>query len=122
MTGALMGKKITVPAYYRKLHEPGYAYRFDSSPEAWLWKQVRDLRDETLIEAAGAVIEAYSEMGSYSSTGEDFYLIAELMSCAGWGDEEDLEEFLAANRPEIERRVREIHARRGATRKDNALT
>jgi hypothetical protein len=105
-------RTVLVPAFYRKLQEPAIVYEWDGSREAWLWKTLRDDRDEAVMSAAAGIIEVYSWLGSYSPTGEDFYLIAQLMSDAGWGDEDELEEFLAANRPEIEREVREIHALR----------
>ena len=60
-------------------------------------------------------IEVYTEIGSYPASGEDFHHLAEFMGSLRWltwGGVEELEEFLAANRPEIERRVREIHTQR----------
>jgi hypothetical protein len=111
-------RTVEVPAYYRKLGgSRDTAYRFDGSTEAWLWKDLRDQSDERCIEAAAAIIEVYTEIGSYPTTGEDFHHLAEFMGSLrwlSWGGEEELEEFLAANRPEIERRVREIHTQRMA--------
>jgi hypothetical protein len=112
----VLGDEIMVPRFYRKLggsHDT--AYRFDNSPEAWLWKELQDGRDEACIEAAASIIEVYTEIGSYPSSGEDFHQLAEFMASLrwlAWGGVDELEEFLAANRPEIERRVREIHAQR----------
>jgi hypothetical protein len=109
-------RTVRLPAYYRKLGgSSGIAYRFDGSPEACLWKDLRDRRDQELIEDAALIIELYTEMGSYPSSGEDFHFLAEFMASLGWlswGGVEELEAFLAANRPEIERRVREIHAQK----------
>ena len=105
-----------VPRFYRKLGESqDTAYRFDDSPEAWLWKELKDGHDEACIEAATSIIEVYTEIGSYPSSGEDFHQLAEFMASLRWlsgGGVDELEEFLAAKRPEIERRVREIHAQR----------
>jgi hypothetical protein len=110
------GKRITVPAYYQKLGgRRDTVYRFDGSREAWLWKELQDQSDQACIEAAAQIIELYTEIGSYPPSGEDFHHLAVFMGSLrwlSWGGEEELEEFLAANRPEIERRVREIHAQR----------
>jgi hypothetical protein len=115
-------RPVEVPAYYRKLGgSRDTFYRFDGSSEAWLWKDLHEKRDEACIEAAAAIIEAYTEIGSYPATGEDFHYLAVFMGSLRWltwGGEEELEEFLAANRPEIERRVREIHAQRMADGED----
>jgi hypothetical protein len=108
-------RSIEVPRFYRNLHEPNTSYLFDNSPEAWLWKQMLDFRSETLIKAAGSIIDAYTQMGSYPPSGEDYYLLASLMSNAGWGDEEELEEFLAANRPKVERAAKEAQREREGT-------
>jgi hypothetical protein len=54
-------------------------------------------------------------MGTYPDTGEDFHQLAEFMASLrwlSWGGEDELERFLANNRPKIERRVREIRAQR----------
>jgi hypothetical protein len=106
-------RAVEVPAFYRKLGgSPDTVYRFDGSREAWLWKALKDQNDERCIEMAAAIIEVYTEIGSYPTTGEDFHHLAEFMASLrwlAWGGVEELEEFLAANRPEIERRVREIH-------------
>jgi hypothetical protein len=111
-------RSVEVPAFYRKLGgSRDTVYRFDASPEAWLWKDLQDQRDQACIEAAAAIIEVYKEIGSYPTTGGDFHHLAEFMASLRWvpsGGEEELEEFLGANRPEIERRVREIHAQRVA--------
>jgi hypothetical protein len=107
---------VEVPEFYRKLGEKrDVAYRFDGSPEAWLWKQLLEQSDEACIETAAVIVEAYTELGSYPPSGEDFHHLAEFMGSLrwfAWGGEEELEEFLAAHRPEIERRVREIRAQR----------
>jgi hypothetical protein len=105
-----------VPRFYQKLGgRQDTAYRFDDSPAAWLWKELKDECDEACIEAAASIIDAYTEIGSYASSGEDFHQLAEFMGSLrwlAWGGVEELEVFLAANRPEIERRVREIHAQK----------
>jgi hypothetical protein len=115
-------RTVEVPAYYRKLGGSRDAvYRFDGSSEAWLWKDLREQREEACIEAAAAILEVYTEIGSYPTSGEDFHHLAEFMGSLRWltwGGVEELEEFLAANRPEIERRVREIHAQRRADAED----
>ncbi len=115
-------RTVEVPAYYRKLGgSRDTVYRFDDSSEAWLWKDLQEQRDEACIEAAAAIIEVYTEIGSYPTSGEDFHHLAEFMGSLRWltwGGVEELEEFLAANRPEIERRVREIHAQRMADAED----
>ena len=109
-------RSVEVPAYYRKLGEhQDTVHRFGGSTEAWLWKDLKDHSDERCIEAAAAIIEVYTEIGSYPASGEDFHHLAEFMGSLRWltwGGVEELEEFLAANRPEIERRVREIHTQR----------
>jgi hypothetical protein len=109
-------RTVQVPAFYRKLGgRQDTVYRFDRSREAWLWKEMLEQRDEACIEAAASIIEVYTEIGSYPSSGEDFHHLAVFMASLRWltwGGEEELEEFLAANRPEIERRVREIRAQR----------
>jgi len=109
-------KSIEVPAFYQKLGGArDTLYTFDNSPEAWLWKDLLDQREEACINAAAAIIEVYTELGSYPSSGEDFHHLAVFMGSLRWltwGGEEELEGFLAAHRPEIERRVREIHAQR----------
>jgi hypothetical protein len=109
-------RRIVVPAYYQKLGGRWDTYYpFDDSREAWLWKNLKDQADEACIEAAASIIEVYTEIGSYPTTGEDFHHLAVFMASLrwlSWGGEEELEEFLAANRPKIERRVREIHAQR----------
>jgi hypothetical protein len=92
---------------YRKLHEPDVVYPFDNSPQAQIWAALLDIREEALIRSAGVVINGYTELGINSSTGEDFYLIAALLSHAGWGVEEELQRFLGTHRAEIERLVRE---------------
>jgi hypothetical protein len=111
-----MDDEIVVPAFYRKLGgTQDTVYRFDNSPEAWLWKELQDGRDEACIEAAASIVEVYTEIGSYPSSGEDFHHLAVFMASLRWltwGGEGELEEFLAANRPEIERRAREIRAQR----------
>jgi hypothetical protein len=94
---------------------PAASYPFDGSREAWLWNELIEESDRACIEAAARIIEVYTEIGSYPSSGEDFHQLAEFMGSLrwfSWGVEDELEEFLAANRPEIERRVREIHAQR----------
>jgi hypothetical protein len=112
---------VEVPAFYRKLGgKPGIWHAFDGSPEAWLWKDLSGARDEALIEDAAAIIEVYTEVGSYPPEGEDFHQLAEFMGSLrwlSWGGVEELEAFLAAHRPAIERRVREIHAQRVADEK-----
>ncbi len=111
-------KSVEVPAFYRKLGETrGTVHLFDGSPEAWTWKELQDESDQACIDAAAMIIEVYTELGSYPSSGEDFHHLAEFMGSLRWltwGGEEELEEFLAANRPEIERRVREVHDQRVA--------
>ena len=111
-------RTIEVPAFYRKLGgRGGTVHRFDGSPEVWLWKALQAQRDEACVEAAASIIEVYTEMGTYPTSGEDFHHLAEFMGSLrwlSWGGVEELEEFLAAHRPEIERRVREIHAQRVA--------
>lgn len=107
---------IQVPAYYQKLGASrDKLWRFDGSREAWLWKHLQDQSDEACIEAAAMIIEVYTHLESYSASGEDFHNLALFMAglrWLSWGGEEELEEFLAANRPEIERRVREKRALR----------
>ncbi len=115
-------RTVEDPAYYRELAgSRDGVYRFGGSSEAWLWKDLKEQRDEACIEAAAAIIEVYTEIGSYPTSGEDFHHLAECMGSLRWltwGGVEELEEFLAANRPEIERRVREIHAQRMAAAED----
>ena len=94
-------------ASYRKLHEPGVVYPFDSSPQAQTWAVLLDIREEALIRSAAMVINACTELGLYSRSGEDFYRIATLLSYAGWGDKEELQRFLGTHRAEVERLVRE---------------
>jgi len=80
-----------------------------------LWKELLEQSDEACIGTAAVIVEAYTELGSYPPSGEDFHHLAEFMGSLRWftwGGEEELEEFLAAHRPEIERRVREIRAQR----------
>ena len=105
-----------VPAFYRKLQEPEIYYRFDGSPEAWLWKELLDLREDTLLETAAMIIEAYTRLGSYSPTGEDFYVIPSFMGELGWALSETAQEevgrLLASNRPQIERREHRIRSER----------
>lgn len=107
---------VQVPAFYQKLGERrDTVYPFDGSREAWLWKDLQEQRDKACIQAAASIIEVYTEIGSYPPSGEDFHHLAVFMASLrwlSWGGEEELEEFLAANRPEIERLVREIHAQR----------
>ena len=109
-------KSLEVPAFYQKLGGARDTfYTFDNSPEACLWKDLLDQREEACINAAAAIIEVSTELGSYPSSGEDFHHLAVFMGSLRWltwGGEEELEGFLAAHRPEIERRVREIHAQR----------
>jgi hypothetical protein len=116
-------RSVEVPAYYRKLGgSRDTVYRFDGSREAWLWKDLQDQSDAACLEAAAAIIEVYTEIGSYPTTGEDFHQLAVFMASLRWltwGGEDELEEFLAANRPEIERRVREIRAQRMADAEDH---
>jgi hypothetical protein len=108
-----------VPAFYMMLGwQRGTVHPWDRSKEAWLWKDLKDQSDEARIHAAAAIIEAYTAIGSYPASGEDFHRLAVFMGSLGylsWAGEEELERFLADNRPEIERRVREIHAQRGGT-------
>ena len=92
---------------YRKLHEPDVLYPFDSSPQAQTWAALLDIREEALIRSAAVVINGYTELGLYSHSGEDFYLIAALLSHAGWGEEEELQRFLGTHRTEVERLARE---------------
>jgi hypothetical protein len=94
---------MRVPASYRKLHEPGVVHPFAGSPQAQTWATLLDIREEALIRSAAVVINAYGQLGFYSHSGEDFYLIAELLSHAGWGDEEELQKFLGTHRAEVER-------------------
>ena len=106
---------VTVPAFYRTLGGTGGPKEFDGSREAWLWKQLMDERDEECIETAARIIEVYKDMGSYPQTGEDFHQLADFMASLrwlSWDGVEELEEFLAGNRREIQRSVREIHAQR----------
>jgi hypothetical protein len=107
---------VMVPAYYMKLGGGRDTYyQWDGSPEAWLWKALQDESDEACIEAAARIIEAYTETGSYDPSGEDFHHLAVLMGSLrwlSWGRDAELEVFLAQNRPEIERGVREIHKQR----------
>jgi hypothetical protein len=71
---------VEVPEFYRKLGEKrDVAYRFDGSPEAWLWKQLLEQSDEACIETAAVIVEAYTELGSYPPSGEDFHHLAEFM-------------------------------------------
>lgn len=95
------------PGSYRKLHEPDAVYPFDGSPRAQTWAALLDIREEALIRSAAVVISAYTELGDYSRSGEDFYLIAALLSHAGWGDEEELRRLLGTHRAEMERLARE---------------
>jgi hypothetical protein len=109
-------RSVEVPAFYQKLGGTrDTVYPFDGSREAWLWKDLLEQSDNACLDAAATIIEVYTEIGSYPSSGEDFHHLAVFMSSLRWltwGGEEELEEFLAANRPEIERRVREIRAQR----------
>jgi hypothetical protein len=110
------GEGISAPAFYQKLGgNRGNYYTFDGSPEAWLWKDLEEESDQACIEAAARIIEAYTEIGSYPQSGEDYHHLAVFMGSLRWltwGGEEELEGFLAYHRPEIERRVREIHEQR----------
>jgi hypothetical protein len=109
-------RTVQVRAFYRKLGGRRDTVRpFDDTPEAWLWNELIEEGDQACIEAAARIIEIYTELGTYPPEGEDFHHLAVFMGSFRWftwGGEEELEEFLAANRPEIERRVREIHAQR----------
>ncbi len=107
---------IVVPAFYQKLGgKRDTYYRFDGSTEAWLWKDLVEESEQACIEAAARIIEVYTDIGSYPHSGEDFHHLAVFMGSLRWltwGGEDELEGFLAANRPEIERRVREIREQR----------
>jgi hypothetical protein len=111
-------REVRVPAFYCKLEDPEVFYRFDGSPEAWAWAGMQRVREKAIIQAAGILIAVYSEIGSYPSTGENFYLVSRMLSRAGWGDEEELEAFLATHRADVEREVREetIYGRRSQGR------
>ena len=98
-----MAQSMRVPDSYRKLDEPGIAYPFDGSPEALAWAALLDIREEALIRSAAVAIKAYIRLGIYHGSGEDFYLIAALLSHAGWGAEEELGRFLTMHRAEVER-------------------
>lgn len=105
------GYEIQVRKYYRALGQQ-HVREFDGSFEAWLWNALIEERDQECIEAAARIIQVYTDLGSYPASGEDFHLLAEFMGSLRWftwGGDEELEEFLAANRPAIERRVRELH-------------
>jgi hypothetical protein len=102
-----VSERMRVPASYQKLHEPGIVYPFDGSPEARTWATLLDIREEALIRSAAVVINAYTALGTYRRSGEDFYLIAALLSHAGWGAEEELQRFLGMHRAEVERLARE---------------
>jgi hypothetical protein len=110
------GQSITVPGFYQKLGgRRDTFYPFDGSDEAWVWKDLREESDQACIEAAARIIEVYTEIGSYPQSGEDFHHLAVFMGSLRWltwGGVEELEGFLAANRPEIEKRVRELHGER----------
>jgi hypothetical protein len=78
-------KSIEVPAFYQKLGGArDTLYTFDNSPEAWLWKDLLDQREEACINAAAAIIEVYTELGSYPSSGEDFHHLAVFMGSLRW--------------------------------------
>lgn len=79
-------ENMSVPASYRKLHEPDVVYPFDGSPKD-------QTGEEAIIRSADLVIYAYTELGIFSRSGEDIYLRAALLSHAGWGDKEELQRF-----------------------------
>jgi hypothetical protein len=114
--GEMAKDEEAVPAFYQKLGDKRDTYySFDGTTEAWLWKDLLEESDRACIESAARIIEVYTEIGSYPPSGEDFHHLAVFMGglrWLTWGGVEELEGFLADNRPEIERRVREIHAQR----------
>jgi hypothetical protein len=109
--------------YYQKLGgRRDTWYPWDRSPEAKLWKHFKEESDAACIEAAARIIEVYTKIGSYPASGEDFQNLAVFMGGLRWfnyGLDKELEGFLADNRPEIERRVREIHNQRMADAEDH---
>jgi hypothetical protein len=102
-----VSENMRASGFYRKLHEPDVVYPFDGSPQAQTWAALLDIREESLIRSAAVVIYEYSRLGFYSRSGENFHLIAELLSHVGWGDKEELQRFLGTHRAEIERLARE---------------
>jgi hypothetical protein len=85
-------ENMSVPASYRKLHEPDVVYPFDGSPKD-------QTGEEAFIRSADLVIYAYTELGIFSRSGEDIYLRAALLSHAGWGDKEELQRFFGRTAP-----------------------
>jgi hypothetical protein len=104
-------RSIQVRKYYQTL---GQGVReFDGSLAALVWNTLIEDRDQACIDAAARIIQVYTDMGSYPASGEEFHQLAEFMASLrwlSWGGVDELEEFLAANRPAIERRVRKLHA------------
>jgi hypothetical protein len=97
------GDTWVVPGFYYKPDNPDIAYRWDGSPEAWAWKQVRDIADELFIEGAARTLAI---MGTFEQ-------LPALMLNAGWTStftQEDFEDFIQAHREEIERRAAAIRA------------
>jgi hypothetical protein len=100
------GDTWIVPGFYYKPDSSNIVYRWDGSPEAWAWKQVRDIRDELFIEGAACTLAI---MGTFEQ-------LPGLMLNAGWintFDEEDFEEFIKAHEFEIRRRAAAIRAGTG---------
>jgi hypothetical protein len=100
------GNTWVVPGYYYKADNPDRAYPWDGSPEAWAWKQVRDIADEMFIEGAARTLAI---MGNFEH-------LPGLMENAGWVSAftiEGFEEFLQAHEDEIRRRVASIRAGAG---------
>ena len=95
------GTSWEVPGYYRKPDNMDMAYRWDGSPAAWTWKQVRDIRVELFIEGAARTLAI---MGTFEE-------LARIMESAGWSNvfaREDFEEFILAHEEDISRRVDSI--------------
>ncbi len=100
------GDNWIVPAFYHKPDEPGIYHRWDNSPEAWTWKQVRDIRDEFVIEGAARTL---------AITGT-FEQLPAIMVNAGWAtafDEEEFEDFIRAHEEAIRRRADSIRSGAG---------